>query len=159
MCTILFLGASIDTAGQETNDEQTKLLQAEDNEHKIGNGGSSDGEGNGYECVVSFLEGMKEKEIEQLHHNADEIEHYVEANDDNAILCDGLIGAPIGWTTPSPPKNWNSLVSLSKGEPPFDERDNLGGWNSFTCCPIFQKGHYLSHAMPAGATPVLMDKM
>jgi hypothetical protein len=58
----------------------------------------------------------------------------VEANDDNATLCDktsvnvsGLIGAPIGWLAPSPPMNWNPTVNLSRGEPPFDEMDNPGG--------------------------------
>jgi hypothetical protein len=158
--------ASIDTAWQEINDERIKLLEAEDNEQEISDGGSYDGEDDEYECAVSFLEGMKDVEIERLCHDANEIEHCVEANDDNAILCDetsqkvsGWIGAPIGWSAPSPPKNWNPTVNLSKGRPPFDEVDNPGGWNSFTFRPIFEKGHYVSHAMPAGATPVPMDNV
>ena len=156
--------ASIDTAGREINDEHIKLLQVEDGEQEIGDGGSSDGEGNVYECVVSFLEGMKDVEIERLHRDADEIEHCIEANDEDAILCDktspkvsGLIGAPIGWSAHFPPANWNPTVNLSKGEPLFDDVDNPGGWNSFTFCPIFEKGHCVSHAMPVGATPVPMD--
>ena len=151
--------ASIDTAGREKNDQRIKLLEAEDDE-EFGDGGSSDGEGDGYECMSSFLEGMKEVEIECLHHDFDEIEHGVEAHDDDAIVCDekaknvsGLIGAPIGWSAPSAPENWDPTVNLAKGKPHFDAVDNPGGWSSFTFCSIFEKGQYVSHAMPAGATP------
>ena len=158
--------ASIDTAGREMNDELIKLLKAEDDEQEVSDGGLSDGEGNGYECVSSFLEGMKEVEIECLHHDFDEIEHCVEAHDDDDILCDeiaenvsGLIGAPSGWSAPSAPKDWDPTVNLAKGEPHFDEVDNPGGWISFTFRPIFEKGKYVSHGMLAGATPVPMDNV
>ncbi len=40
-----------DTVSRETNDERIKLLQDED-ENKVGDGGDSDGEGDGYECVL-----------------------------------------------------------------------------------------------------------
>ena len=51
-------------------------------------------------------------EIERFHHDADEIDHCVKANDDDAILYEepsmkvsGLLGARIGWSPPSAPKN------------------------------------------------------
>jgi hypothetical protein len=148
------------------NDECIKLLDAEDDEQEVGDGGSSEGEGDGYKSVSSFLEGMEEVEIECLHHDFDEIEHCVEVHDDNAILCDqiaesvsGLIGAPSGWSAPSAPKDCDPTIYLSEGEPHFDEVDNPGGWTSFTFRPIFEKGKYVSHAMPAGATPVPMDNV
>jgi hypothetical protein len=45
---------SIDTVTRESNDERVKLLQAEDDINNIGDGGTSDGEGKGYDCVHSF---------------------------------------------------------------------------------------------------------
>ncbi len=72
----------------ESNDERIKLCQAEDDINNIGDGGSSDGEGEGYDCVDSFQDGMKEVEREHLDHDTDEIEHCVEANDDDVIICD-----------------------------------------------------------------------
>ncbi len=50
-------------------------------------------------------------------------------------------------------------VNLPKGEPHFDEVDNPGGWNSVTFYPIFEKGKYVYHAMPAEVTPVPMDNV
>ena len=61
-----------DTVACESNDERIKLLQDED-EKEVGDGGDSDGEGDGYECVTSFREGMKEVERERLEHDAQEL--------------------------------------------------------------------------------------
>ncbi len=98
---------SIDTVTRESNDERVKLLQAEDDINNIGDGGTIDGEGEGYFCVHSFQDGMKEVEREHLDHDTDEIEHCVEANDDDAIVCgepnmvpSALPGAPNGWSPP-----------------------------------------------------------
>jgi hypothetical protein len=148
----------IDTVTHESNDECIKLLQAEDDINNIGDGGTSDGKGEGYDCVHSFQDGMKEVEREHLDHDTDEIEHCVEVDDDDAIICDepnmvpsALPGAPNGWSPPSPPNNWNSTVNSLKREPPFDEVDNPGCWSSFTYRPLFQpKGGYMFHTMPAG---------
>ena len=143
---------------RESNDERIKLLQAENDINDIGDGGTSNGKGEGYDCVHSFQDGMKEVEREHLDHDTDEIEHCVEANDDDAIICDepnmvpsALPGAPNGWSPPSPPDNWNPIVNSLKREPPFDEVDNPGNWSSFTNHPLFQpKGGYMCHTMPAG---------
>ncbi len=52
-----------------SNDECIKLLQAEDDINNIGDSGSSDGKGEGYDCVHSFQDGMKEVERERLDHD------------------------------------------------------------------------------------------
>jgi hypothetical protein len=46
----------------------------DDDANEVGDGGTSDGEGEGYECVVSFKDGMKEVELERLCFDANEIE-------------------------------------------------------------------------------------
>jgi hypothetical protein len=76
-----------DTVARESNDERIKLLQYED-ENEVGDGGDSDGEGDGYECVTSFRVGMKEVERERLEYDAQEIEHDLEVDDDDACVCD-----------------------------------------------------------------------
>ncbi len=48
---------------QETNDELIRMLD-DDDANEVGDGGTSDAEGEGYECVVSFKDGMKEVELE-----------------------------------------------------------------------------------------------
>ncbi len=40
---------------QETNDELIRMLD-DDDANEVGDGGTSDAEGEGYECVVSFME-------------------------------------------------------------------------------------------------------
>jgi hypothetical protein len=52
--TIDWENASLDTVTRESNDERIKLLQAEDDINDIGVGGTSDGKGEGYDCVHSF---------------------------------------------------------------------------------------------------------
>ena len=156
--TIDWENDSIDTVTCESNDECMKLLQAEDDINNIGDGGTSNGKGEGYDCVHSFQDGMKEVEREHLDDDTDEIEHCVEANNDNAFICDepnmvpsALPGAPNGWSPPSPPDNWNPIVNSLKREPPFDELNNPGRQSSFTYRPLFQpKGGHMFHTMPAG---------
>ncbi len=72
--------------------------------NEIGDGGTSDAEGDGYKCVVSFKNGMKEVELERLCFDADEIESGVEVDDNDAFMCEvtddsvqsRLYGAPLG---------------------------------------------------------------
>ncbi len=109
---------------------------------------------------------MKEMEREHLDHDTFEIEHCVEADDDDAIICDesnmvppALPGAPNGWSPPSPPNNWNPTINSLKREPPFDEVDNPGRWSTFTYHLLFQpKGGYMCHTVSAGATAVHLIK-
>jgi hypothetical protein len=60
------------TVARETNDELIRMLD-DDDANEVGDGGTSDAEGEGYECVVSFKDGMKEVELEQLCFDANEI--------------------------------------------------------------------------------------
>ncbi len=98
------------TVSRETNDELIRMLDdIGANEH--GDGGTSDAEGEGYECVVSFKDGMKEVELERFFCDANETESGVEVDDNDAIMCDmkndishsRLYGALPGWTAPSAP--------------------------------------------------------
>ncbi len=86
--TIDWENDSIDTVMHESNDECIKLLHTEDDINDIDDGGTSDGKGEGYDCVHSFQDRMKEVERERLDHDTYEIEQCVEANDDDAIICD-----------------------------------------------------------------------
>jgi hypothetical protein len=42
--------------------------------NELGDGGTSDSEGDGYECVVFFKDGMKAVELKHLCYDANEIE-------------------------------------------------------------------------------------
>jgi hypothetical protein len=136
----------------------------EDNADEIGDGGTSDAEGDGYKCVVSFQDGMKEVEHEHLCFNANEIESGVEVDDNDAIMCEvkdnssnsSLYGAPPGWSPPSAPDDWDPTINENRGEPCFEDVDNPGDWSNYTFRPMFEPrgGKYICHAMPAGAVPV-----
>jgi hypothetical protein len=52
--TIDWKSDSIDTVTHESNDERVKSLQAVDDINDIGDGGTSDGKGEGYDCDHSF---------------------------------------------------------------------------------------------------------
>jgi hypothetical protein len=85
------------------NDELIPMLN-DDNANKVGDGGTSDAEGEGYKCVISFKDGTKEVELEQLCFDANEIESGVEVDDNDAFVCEvkdntsnfSLYGAPPG---------------------------------------------------------------
>jgi hypothetical protein len=70
--------------------------------NEVGDGGTSDAEGDGYECVVSLKDGMKEVEFEHLCFDATKNESGVEVDDNDAFMCEvmedivqlGLDGAP-----------------------------------------------------------------
>jgi hypothetical protein len=112
------------TMARETNDELIRMLD-DDNANEVGDGGTSDAEGEGYECVVSFKDGMKEVELEHLCFDANEIESGVEVDDNDAFVCEvkdntsssRLYGAPPGWSAPGAPDDWNPNVNINRGEP------------------------------------------
>jgi hypothetical protein len=72
--------------------------------NEIGDGGASDAEGEAYECVVSFKDGMKEVELKGLCCDVNEIESGVEVDNNDAFVCEVtdesvqsmLYGAPPG---------------------------------------------------------------
>jgi hypothetical protein len=145
------------------NDELIQMLNDND-ANEIGVGGTSDAEGRGYKCVVSFKDGMKEVELERLCFDANEIESGVEVDDNYAFVCEvkdntsnsSLYGAPPGWSAPSAPDDCNPTVNINRGEPRFEDVDNPGGWSTYTSRPMFEPrgGKYICHAMPAGAVPL-----
>ena len=112
------------TMAQEKNDELIRMLD-DDNANEVGDGGTSDAEGEEYECVVSFKDGMKEVELERLCFDANEIESGVEVDDNDAFVCEvkdntsnsSLYGAPPGWSAPSAPDDWNPTININCGEP------------------------------------------
>ncbi len=75
------------TVARETNDEIIKALD-ENDANEVGDGGTSDAEGDGYECVVCFQDGMKEVDSERLCFDAHEIERGVEVDDLDVIVCE-----------------------------------------------------------------------
>ncbi len=132
--------------------------------NEIGDGGTLDAEGEGYECVVSFKDGMKDVVLEHLCCDANEIESGVEVDDNDAFVCEVkdesvqsmLYSAPPGWSPPCDPVDWDPTINRNKEEPLFENVDNPGGWSSYTFRPMFEPrgGKYICHAMPAGAVPV-----
>ncbi len=93
--------------------------------NEVGDGGTSDAEGEGYKCVVSFKDGMKEVELEGLCFDANEIESGVEVDDNDAFVCEvkdntsnsSLYGALPDWSAPSAPDDWNPTNNINRGEP------------------------------------------
>ncbi len=61
----------------------------DNNASEIGDGGTSDAEGEVYKCVVSFKDGMKEVELKRLCCDANEIESGVEVDDNDAFMSEG----------------------------------------------------------------------
>ncbi len=101
----------------------------ENDANEVGDGGTSDGEGKGYECIVSFQEGMKEADAKRLCFDTHEIEGGVDLDDLNAVMCEvkdltsksTLYGAPPGWSAPSPLHDWNPTFNVNRVEPLFED--------------------------------------
>jgi hypothetical protein len=85
-------------------------------------GTSSDAKGEGYKCVVSFKDGMKEVELECLCCDANEIESGVDVDDNDGFVCEVmdegvqsmLYRAPPGWSPPCGPDDWNPTINTKK---------------------------------------------
>jgi hypothetical protein len=56
--------------------------------NETGDGGTSVAEGDGYKCVISFKDGMKEVELEHLCCDANETESGIEVDDNYAFVCE-----------------------------------------------------------------------
>ncbi len=86
--------------------------------NEIGDGGISDAEGEGYKCIISFKNGMKEVELKRLCCDANEIESGVEFDDNDGFVCEVmnesvqsmLYGAPPGWSPLCGPDDWNLTI-------------------------------------------------
>ena len=177
-------GASIGTGDDPSATDSLESLEtngvvrrifAED-QAAVGDGGDSDGDGEGFELKNDFRESMLLAMRDDLVHERDEIEDAVGDDDDNCIISSSrievgnpdnvepsaaLLGAPEGWVVPGPPETWAYKQAVAKGEPPFESVDNPGGWSSYTFKAKFAghgaKATYLAHEMPCGAVPVPKD--
>jgi hypothetical protein len=69
------------------NDEMIQFLN-DDDANEVGDGGTLDAEEDGYKCVVSFKDGMKEVELEHLCFDANKIESGIEVDDNDAFVCE-----------------------------------------------------------------------
>ncbi len=106
---------------QETNDELIRMLD-DDDANEVGDGGTSDAEGEEYKCVVFFKDGIEEVELERLCFDANEIESGEEVDDNDAFVCEvkdntsnsSLDGAPPGWSAPSAPDDWSPNVNINR---------------------------------------------
>ncbi len=105
--------------------------------NEIGDGGTSDAEGDRYECVISFKGGMKEVEPKRLCCDANEIENGVEVDDNDGFMCEvkdesvqsRLYGELPGWSPPCAPDDWSPTINTNKGKPLFQDVDNPEGWS------------------------------
>ncbi len=64
-CTFYLFSLGENTVAQKMNDDMIRALN-EDDTNEVGDGGTSDAEGEGYKCVVSFQDGMKELDYKCL---------------------------------------------------------------------------------------------
>ncbi len=75
-----------DTAAHDANDDLSKMLDDAD-ANEIGDGGLSDAEGSGDDCVLSFRDIMKEVEHECLHYNQMKYSR-TEVDDNKTFVCE-----------------------------------------------------------------------
>ncbi len=75
------------TVAREMNDEMIRLLDY-NVANEVGDGGTSDAEGDGYKCAISFKDEMKEVELECLCFDANEIESGIEVDDNDSFVCE-----------------------------------------------------------------------
>ncbi len=116
---------------RDTNDDLIQMLNDND-ANEISDGGTSDAESDGYECVVSFKDGMKEVELKRLYYDVNVIESEVEVDDNDAFVCEvtdesvqsRLYGALPGWSPPCDPNDVSPTINTNKGEPLFQDVDN-----------------------------------
>jgi hypothetical protein len=131
------------TVSRDPHDELIQMHN-ENDANAIGDGGTSDAEGEGYKCVVSFKDGMKEVELKHLCSDANEIESGVEVDNNDGFVCEVkdesvqsmLYGAPPGWSPPCGPDDWNPTINRNKGDPLLKDVDHPEGWSLCTFRPM-----------------------
>ena len=124
------------TESMDTADTTMNNLRREDAAER-GDGGDSDEEGEGYFLKSHLKEVARDSALDQLMNDKREIEYGVTDVDDNGIECiapkkqSTLSGAPEGWIEPGPPDDWSHQPDTARGEPPFSNVDNPGGWSPY----------------------------
>ena len=147
--------STISTVTMMENADDLVLLAKADNK-SVGDGGSSDAEGDGeFECSV-LEEGAQQAAIERRDNDNANIEENVINTDFN--YTKSLPGSPEDWTPPQPPEGWVHKADTERGEPLFSQVDNPGGWSPYTFRAKFtargKKGTYTHHEMPDRAQVV-----
>jgi hypothetical protein len=116
-----------------------------------GDGDDSDAEGDGYDIAQSCVDGMVEVERERYNADGFQIECEVECDDQPAVEGEDAMvisddnsatvwGAPANWHPPQVAPTWKPKpVQVDKGEPPFHEVDNPGGWSEYTYKAVMNK--------------------
>ena len=104
------------TVTRERHDARVLRLQEEDDNYE-GDGGTSDGEGEGYDVVQGFRDDMKASNVDRLMNGEEDVEVGIMDTDDNQspslvaenerhTIISSLYGAPPGWKPPSPEETW-----------------------------------------------------
>jgi hypothetical protein len=164
-------GNTVHTAGTfETVTGPREKIARIRSEHggDVGDGGTSDIDGDGFDILKDFEVVMHDVHDEQLQNDHNEIEESVDDGIDNATLSgqpsgSALPGAPAGWFPPTAPDTWTPMAQkVAKGEPDFEAIDNPGKWSNFTFRAKFsgknRSGTYTHHATPAGARVLPVDE-
>jgi hypothetical protein len=133
-----------------TRIEQLSLIDVEEENNEVGDGGDSDVEG---DDLAEHDEAMNTAISERV---ATAVE------DDGDVAVDdcqsNFVELRKDLSMPGVPENWvRAVPKLNKGEPAtFEEIDNPGRWCSFTFRPEFASsgGAYTKHTLSTGATPV-----
>jgi hypothetical protein len=98
------------------NADDLVLLATADNE-SVGDGSSSDAEGDGEFACSVLEEGAQQAAIERRDNDNANIEENVIDTDFN--YTKSLPGAPQDWTPPQPPEGWAHKADTERGEPLF----------------------------------------
>jgi hypothetical protein len=113
-----------------------------DDINEVGDGGTSDADGEGYDSVKDFRTTMHNANLDCNLNDNDKIEEgllddernessFLVSADEVTSVLTSLHGAPVGWKPLLPPKNYTS-PKLKHNEPPFDQIDNPGNWCPYT---------------------------
>ena len=114
-------------------------------------------------------EATRERSIDQLTNDRQEIKNFAQDDSDNCVVSLKLessttyiLGAPRGWDPPGPKEGWMRCPVEECDEPTFASIDNPGNWSDYTLRPKFKdKGNtdtYNHHEMPASAQAVPANK-
>ncbi len=143
------MGEDEDSTVGRKNCHQRILQLQRDDDNDYGDGGTSDGDGMGFEDVDGFREEMLDATQDRFTNGEDDVKEGILDTEENATQFFGtadrrgkqlstLYGAPPGWMPPVPEEGWlPKKVDTNKGEVPFQEVDNPGGWSPYTFRPVF----------------------
>ncbi len=116
----------------------------------MGDGGTSDGEGEGYDVVQGFSDDMKSSNDDCLMNGEDDdVEEGIMNFNNNQSQClvtederrsilSSFYGALPGWKSPLPEENWEPKP-CKNNEVPFHMVDNPDNWPPYTFKAIYDR--------------------